>query len=181
MKTTPFLIFAMPRSMTAWSSCFLTLADVYCQHETPLAVPAIVDFMEQSPFAHTGIADPGMLLRWHELTEALPTARLVYLRRPNYQSQKALATVGKVNPKTMDAGFLRLSEAADAFIQHCEPTVIDWKRIATTEGACELWEAATGRTDVLATHVIKMLSLHIQQRPEIIQESIRAAAASARP
>lgn len=171
----PFLIFALPRSMTAWSSCFLTIGDVYCHHETPMTVPEIVDFMLGSPFDHTGIADPGLLLRWRELTEAMPDARLIYLRRPNYQSQRALAETAGVDPATMEQGFQCLSKAADDFIQHCEPKVIDWKRLATSAGACELWEAATGRTDVPTAHVMKMISLHIQQRPEFIQASVRAA------
>lgn len=180
MKTTPFLIFSMPRSMTAWCSCFLTFADIYCQHETPLPVKGIVDFMEGSPFAFTGIADPGMLLRWKEVTEALPTARLIYLRRPNYQSQKAFAKAAKIDPKGMDEGYLRLTEAADEFIKHCEPRVLDWKSLTTEQGAMALWEAATGRTDAPATHVIKMLSLHIEQRPELIQASVRSAQVAAR-
>ena len=28
-----FIILGLPRSMTAWVSCFLTCGDVFCQHE----------------------------------------------------------------------------------------------------------------------------------------------------
>jgi hypothetical protein len=169
--TQPFLIFALPRSMTAWTSCFLTIGNVYCQHEMPVETEQIVSFMQNSPFEFTGICDPGLLLRWRELTDALPNAKLIYIRRPSHQSLKSLAKAGAVDPKLMTPGFDRLNECASEFIQAREPLIIDWKKLQTPEGACELWQTVTGNNTAPASHVIKMLTLHIEQNPELIKQT----------
>jgi hypothetical protein len=174
MNTQPFLIFALPRSMTAWTSCFLTVGDSFCMHEMPFNLDDIVQFMENSPFGFTGICDPGLLMRWDEVTKALPTAKLIYLRRPDYQCKRSLATAGGVDEKQLEMGFQMLSESADRFIQKCEPKVIDSAKLVTKDGLCELWEAVTGNMFVPPMlHVVKMLSLHVEQKPELIQAACR--------
>lgn len=173
----PFLIFALPRSMTAWASCFLTIGDVYCEHELPLDVERIVSFIRNSPFTYTGIADPGMLLRWKEITDALPDASLIYLRRPSHQSQRSLARVAGCPVGQMDEGFKQLCAAARDFIQAKEPTIIEFSKLPTEDGACSLWKAATGDTQLPATHCQKMLRMHIQQHPDLIIEAVSKAAA----
>lgn len=165
----PFLIFALPRSMTAWCSCFLTVGDCYCLHETPMTTEQIVAFMRTSPFGFTGIAAPNLILNWRELTAALSDAKILYLRRPAHQSQKALAAAGGVTAESIEVGFQGLLAKVDDFIQHAEPQIIDWKELGTAEGMVKLWRAVTGGIQLPATHAHKMLSLHIQQKSELIQ------------
>lgn len=173
----PFLIFGLPRSMTAWASCFLTIGDIYCEHELPLRVEQLVSFIRNSPFTHTGIADPGMVLRWLEITDALPDASLIYIRRPAPQSQRALARIAGVPSAQMDEGYRRLTGAAREFLQAKEPTVIEFSKLATEEGACALWKAATGGAQLPATHCHKMLRMHIQQHPDFIIQAVTDAIA----
>lgn len=173
MTTQPFLIFALPRSLTAWTSCALTVGNCFCMHEMPFETKDVLQYFENSPFAFTGVADSSLLLRWKEITQGLPTARLIYVRRPNYQSQNALARVADIDPRVLEDRYQALSQAADQFIQHCEPRILDASKLATRNGLCELWEAATGLApeSVPALHAAKMLSLHIEQKPEIIQQA----------
>lgn len=173
----PFLIFGLPRSMTAWASCFLTIGDIYCEHELPLEVKDIVSFIRNSPFTHTGIADPGMLLRWKEITDALPDASLIYIRRPSHQAQRALARVAGTPVAQMDEGFRQLCAAARAFLEAKEPTIIEFSKLPTEEGACALWKAATDNAQLPATHCQKMLRMHIQQHPNLIIQAVTQPAA----
>lgn len=168
----PFLIFALPRSMTAWASCFLTIGDIYCEHELPVDTDKLVEFVRNSPFAFTGIADPGLLLRWREVTEALPDATLIYIRRPSHQSQRALARVAGVPCQQMDEGYKELARCARNFLEGREPHIIEFSQLATEEGACRLWSLVTGGAQVPSCHVLRMLKMHIQQHPQRIVEAV---------
>src|SRR5687767_13388120 len=91
-----FIILGMPRSMTAWLSCFLTCGPVFCQHELSGKLDSaqeIADSLRQQPFPFSGLADPGALMIWRELTELLPDAIFIYVRRNPSDSKRSLATV----------------------------------------------------------------------------------------
>ena len=95
----PFIILAMPRSMTAWTSCFLTIGNVFCQHEilrkdrrTDVAVQSILG----QPYKYSGAACPGSLMVWQELVQRMPDANYIYIRRSPAQSLKSLAKVAQV-------------------------------------------------------------------------------------
>lgn len=171
MTTQPFLIFSMPRSMTAWASCFLTCGDTYCLHEQPMTPEQIAQFMEQSPFAYTGIANPNDMFRWREITDLLPNATLVYIRRRPEQAQRALARVAGVESRIMDKGFRALTDAAQEFIEACEPHIIEFSELQTAEGLVRLWQTVVPNLPLPATHAAKMFSLHIQQNPKLVAQS----------
>jgi len=60
----PFLVYAMPRSRTAWLSCAMTRGDVICDHDTISPADNFAESLEKmwrSRFKYHGVVDTGIL------------------------------------------------------------------------------------------------------------------------
>jgi len=174
----PFLIFGLPRSMTAWASCFLTCGEVFCQHEATGKYPnaaAIARSILSQPFPVSGLADPGALLIWRELTEALPDANLIYIRRSPAESQHSLAAVCGCDPLLLSDRYTALRDAAASFCEHAEPHVLDFAALTDEHWLRILWSWVAGERPLPEQHLRKMMTLRVTQKDEIIQTAARGA------
>jgi hypothetical protein len=171
----PFLIFALPRSMTAWTSCFLNYGDVICQHEMfqsmETTLEKVVESIQIQPAKYSGICDPSALIfgRWRKLVELLPSAPVVYIRRPVQECLESFAKVAQVSSGMWEKAMGAMAKEAEMMILKCEPLIIDWQELRTPTGCCKLWDYVAPSALLKDTHVKRMLSLHIEQRPELIQ------------
>ncbi len=171
-----FLIFGMPRSMTAWISCFLTCGKVFCQHEicgSHSDARGIAENIRTRPFLISGMADPAALLLWRELTQELPDATLIYVRRSPLESQQSLATVAGVDPALLDGRYQTLVDAASEFCQQAEPHRLEFHDLAQEHWLRILWGWVAGDEPLPEEHLRKMMSLHVRQRDELIQAAAR--------
>lgn len=167
-----FLIFGLPRSMTAWMSCFLTCGEVFCQHELTgkLNSPKeVADDIQRQPFRFSGIADPGAVLIWKELTELLPDATLIFIRRPSGQSQQALAIAGQVDAVFLSERYDQLNQRASDFLHHAKPHVLEFHNLTEEHWLRILWGWCADDTELPAAHLRKMMTLRVTQKDEIIQ------------
>lgn len=172
MRNKPFLIFGMPRSMTAWLSTFLTCGPVFCQHELSGkldSAQAIADSIRAQPFPFSGLADPGALMIWRELTELLPDATLVYINRTSAHCQESLAAVGRVEPFLLDERFDALNLRAADFRYRTKPNVLEFHDLTKAEHLRTLWSWCAGDTPLPESHLTKMMTLRVTQKDEIIQ------------
>jgi hypothetical protein len=168
----PFLVFGMPRSMTAWISCFLTCGKVFCQHELSGKLDSpqeIADSIRQQPFPFSGLADPGALMIWRELTELLPDATLVYIRREPKQSRESLAAAGDVDSNLLLPRYAVLIQHATAFCLHAEPKILEFHTLTEPDTLRQLWGWCAGDTPLPESHLTKMMTLRVTQKDEIIQ------------
>lgn len=171
VELSPFLIFALPRSMTAWTSCFLTCGQLLCQHELfapGLTAKDVAKKIKGENVRHSGLADPGAILRWRELVAEMPNATLVYIRRPVADSRAALANRCQVSEELMRPGYETLEAAARDFLQHAEPYVMDYADLQTEFGARVLWQWVAPDVCLPECHLQKMLSLQIEQNPKLL-------------
>jgi hypothetical protein len=171
-QSKPFLIFGMPRSMTAWISCFLTCGKVFCQHELSGKLDSpqeIADSIRQQPFPFSGLADPGALMIWRELTELLPDANLIFIRRDPRESKASLAKVGGVQPFLLDGRYDALCQRASDFIHYAEPAILDFETLSTEQGLLALWQLCVDDHQLPQSHLTKMMTLCVTQKDEIIQ------------
>lgn len=172
----PFLIFGMPRSMTAWLSCYLTVGEVFCQHEmtrTFDSAKEIAHSIRTQPFPVSGMADPAALMIWRELTELLPDGNLIYIRRSPSESQEHLAAVCGFDPVFLSDRYVALRDAASSFCEHAEPHIMDFASLTDEHWLRILWGWVAGDRPLPQQHLQKMMSLHIRQRDEIIREAAR--------
>ncbi len=175
--TKPFLIFGMPRSMTAWISTFLTCGPVFCQHELSGKLDSpeeIADSIRQQPFPFSGLADPGALMIWRELTGLLPDATLIYIRREPKQSRDSLAAVADVESSRLLPRYTQLISAASAFIQRAEPEILEFNDLTTGDEFAArwlryLWGGVAENTPLPEAHLTKMITMRVTQKDEIIQ------------
>lgn len=170
----PFVILALPRSMTGWISCFLTKGNVFCQHEvyTPSrAVSDIVASIVMQPVQYSGIACPGSLVIWRWIHMLMPNANYIYIRRPAESSKAALAKAAGVDAQRMDVGYEMMESRASDYLQLAEPRVMDVDELTTLDGMRKLWGWVCPGEPLPAEHLTKMHSLHIEQRKELFHHA----------
>lgn len=161
--------------MTGWISCFLTVGNVFCQHEVyspTRPVEDIVDSIRRQPAQFSGIACPGSLVIWRSLQLLMPEANFIYIRRPSESSKAALAKVSGVDASRMDSGYEMLTSRATDYLQLAEPRVMDREELTTLKGMRKLWDWACPGERLCPEHLTKMHSLHIEQRKELFHAQV---------
>lgn len=161
-----FLIFGLPRSMTAWVSCFLTCGDVFCQHEvSPLDPEKIPDFIRQ-PFPVSGICDSSAAKEWRRIYHHFPKARYaVILRRPEECVGSLLSATG-ISPEVAWNIIEGIEEHLGYVMQIIKPEQFTTEELQTPEGATRLWNYIAPSVPLPPAHLEKMLSLKVVQKPE---------------
>ncbi len=80
--TTPFVIYAMPRSRTTWLSEFLSYSDWRCYHEIAVTMRSIEDVRAFLARPCTGTSDTAAAPGWRLIRHLAPDVRSVVIRRP---------------------------------------------------------------------------------------------------
>lgn len=92
-----FLIVGYPRSRTAWLANFLTYGNVACAHETlsecarPRNLPGHIRALGH---AYCGSAETAAPLFIREIVEAMPEAKIVFVKRPAHEVSASLLKLG---------------------------------------------------------------------------------------
>jgi hypothetical protein len=89
--TTPFVIFALPRSRTAWLSRFLTYGPWHCGHEELRHCRSLDDVNSWFAQPFIGSVETAGAFFWRLLP---PNARVVTIRRPVHEVIPSLAKAG---------------------------------------------------------------------------------------
>lgn len=174
----PFIILALPRSRTAWVSCFLTCGNLFCQHEVygvGVTPNEIARSIKEQRARYSGICCPGSLLVWRELVSLFPDATYVYLRRPRDESQASLARVSGVSEEILRPGFDALERAAREFVEEAEPYVVDSQNLSDEFWARMLWSWVAPDEPLPQAHLDRMMKLHIEQEPSLIRAVVASA------
>lgn len=82
MSHAPFVIFALPRSRTAWLAQFLTYRSVSCAHEQLRHIRSLDDVKTWLSQEDTGCAETAAAPWWRLLSHYRPDAKIVVIRRP---------------------------------------------------------------------------------------------------
>jgi hypothetical protein len=93
MRVAPFVIFALPRSRTAWLSRFLTYGDWQCGHDELLHARSLEDVKAWLGQPCTGSVETAAAPFWRLLPAYSPEARIVVVRRPVPEVIASLCTV----------------------------------------------------------------------------------------
>jgi len=106
---------------------------------------------------------------WRELTELLPDATFIYVRRNFSDSKRSLATVGGVASWQLDERYDQLSQKASDFFHTTRPRVIEFHDLQEPHWLRKLWEWVAGDSPLPEEHLRKMMTLRVTQKDEIIQ------------
>lgn len=94
MAPSPFVIFGLPRSRTAWLSKFLTYGEWFCGHEELRHMRSLQDVRSWLSQPCTGSAETTAGPWWRLLSRYSPSARVVVVRRPVYEVLGSLLKLG---------------------------------------------------------------------------------------
>lgn len=171
-----FIILGLPRSMTAWVSCFLTCGEVFCQHELApyvayddAAHEVATDLIRQ-PFPVSGICDSGMLPYWEGLMEELPHARFVWIDRPEVDCINSLHGIGLDAPAAIATIFSRSYER-EQIKSHPQIEQFTFDELQTEDGARRLWNYCAPHHPLPPAHLRKMMSLKVTVHPKVYAEA----------
>lgn len=89
-----FLIYALPRSRTAWLSHFLSYAPWKCYHDIAIDLHSISDLQRFFSQPYTGTAETGMIDGWKLVKKLIPDTRIVIVRRPIEEVSVSLGKFG---------------------------------------------------------------------------------------
>ena len=106
----PFVIFALPRSRTAWLSQFLTYGDWRCEHDALAIVRSVPEALARLAVPRTGFAETGAAPWWRFLPAG---TRVVLVRRPIAEVVASAMRIWPFDPDVLANGLRRLDRKLD--------------------------------------------------------------------
>jgi hypothetical protein len=103
----PFVVYALPRSRTAWLARFLSYGGWTCHHEVAIQMRSIGDVVELFRQPRTGTAETGITPGWRLLHHLVPGIRAVVIRRPVDDVVEAMLAVDIGGVGQYDRALLR--------------------------------------------------------------------------
>ena len=77
----PFVVFSLPRSRSAWASLFLSYGGAFVGHDIAIDCGRPEDFIEQITGKFAGTCETGAMVGWRLIRRYLPTCKFAVIRR----------------------------------------------------------------------------------------------------
>jgi hypothetical protein len=179
----PFIIYALPRSRTAWLAEFLSYKDWTCGHEQAIFLRSVDDIKRLFSLPRTGVVETAAAQAWRIIHHHVPGLKAVVIRRPIDDVMRSMVNVdlrGEAHydlpklRKVMEYGDRMLCEIAEqpgvlsldfddldtiqgckAIFEHCLPYEFDYG----------WWEYMVMQN--IQVDVLSVIQLYHQNRPEI--------------
>ena len=144
--TAPFVIYALPRSRTAWLSKFLSYGDWQCGHDELRHVRSLDDVTAWFSQPKTGSTETAAAPWWRLVQKLVPNIKTVVIRRPVNDVVHSLYKAGStVDPVVMLKAMTRLDNKLDqieARVPGC--LSINFSALARQDVCAELFAFCTG-------------------------------------
>lgn len=167
-----FIILGLPRSMTAWVSCFLTCGEVFCQHELSGHYPVeeLPDRIRQH-FPVCGVCDSALSFHWRDIWYAFPKARFALIERDADDClnslQKSVGLSVEASEKIVD----QLTNDITDMVAVLRPKRFAFDELQTEDGARRLWNYCAPHHPLPPAHLRKMMSLKVTVHPKVYAEA----------
>ena len=138
-----FVIFALPRSRTAWLSRFLTYADWQCGHDELRHCRSLADVTSWFAQPCTGTVETGAAPFWRLLP---PDVRVATIRRPVDQVAESLRRAGglALDQATIMRHLQQLDRKLDQVEARCGAIRVDYDELADERACSLLFNYCTG-------------------------------------
>lgn len=146
---TPFLVYALPRSRTAWLARFLTYGGWDCGHERAPFMRSLADVREFFAHPRIGSVETAAAQGWRVLAHHVPGLRQVVIRRPVDDVVRSVLGIDLGGVATYDAAKLRkIMEYGDRCLAEIErqPGVlsITFSDLERPDACAAIFERCTG-------------------------------------
>lgn len=144
-ETRPFLIYALPRSRTAWMSNYLTYGGWTCHHDRSITLANFDDAVRMLRTPRTGSAETAAAPAWHLLHEAIADLRAVVVKRPVDQvlaSMRRLegAGIGRYDFARLERTFNHLDRCLDRIARQPGVLRLDYHELDREDAGRRLFE-----------------------------------------
>jgi len=137
----PFVVFALPRSRTFWTSRFLSYGGWHCGHEECLHLRSLADVRSWLAQPLTGTVETAAAPFWRLLLRLRPDTRIALIRRPVAEVTESLLAQLPFDPPALMTQMRRLDAKLDQIEQRCTSALsISYAELATEAGCAELFE-----------------------------------------
>ncbi len=134
-----FIIYALPRSRTAWLARFLTYGDWFCGHDEARHLRSMEDVKSWLSMDNTGTVETAAAPFWR--TVHRPDVRVAVVRRP---IEEVLASLERVTGPVDVAAVTRMLKRADRKLDQIEHRTgclsVSYADLLTEEGCARLFE-----------------------------------------
>jgi hypothetical protein len=142
---TPFIIYALPRSRTAWLAEFLSYKDWTCGHEQAIFLRSIDDIKRLLSLPKTGVVETAAAQAWRIIHHHVPNIKAVVIRRPIDDVMRSMVNVDLRGEAQYDLDRLRnVMEYGDRMLREIagQPGVLslDFDDLDTMQGCKRLFE-----------------------------------------
>lgn len=103
----PFIIYALPRSRTAWMAQFLSYGDWTCHHEVAILMREVLDIPGLFAPGRVGAVETAAAQGWHLIDHYVPGIRSVVVRRPTDDVVRSMMAVDLRGVAVYDEARLR--------------------------------------------------------------------------
>ncbi len=181
--TQPFIIYALPRSRTAWMAEFLSYKDWQCGHEQAIFLRSIDDIKRLLSLPRTGVVETAAAPAWRIIHHHVPNAKAVVIRRPIDDVMASMVNVDLRGEAAYDIPRLRRvmeyeSRLLDEIVARPGTLNLEFSDLGTLAGCKRLfefclphkfdqgwWEYA--RQQNIQVDVLSVIRLYHQNREEI--------------
>jgi hypothetical protein len=98
----PFIIFSLPRSRSAWLARFLSYKNYRCGHDIAPQCTTVKEFVDLLCSGYCGTAETGAIVGWRAILRLLPDVRIVVICRRVQEVFDSLARFGVGSPALMN-------------------------------------------------------------------------------
>lgn len=141
---TPFIVYALPRSRSAWIAAFLTYGEWVCHHDRAMLMRSMDDV--QTFFApNTGTVETGVMMGWWLINHYVPGIRSVVIRRPVEDAIASMMAVDVSGVASFDEAKVRhIMTYGDRMLEKIGKRhgalQLEFDELATKEGCRKLFE-----------------------------------------
>ena len=136
-KVSPFIVFSLPRSRSAWMSVFLSHGGHFVGHDIGTECEVPEDFLDALTGKLSGTCETGAMFAWRLLRHELPDCKFVVIRRPR---SEVIASLGRFGLRGYEDEMKRRDELLDQISALPETLTVKFSDLASAAICKQVFE-----------------------------------------
>lgn len=179
----PFIVYALPRSRTAWLAEFLSYKDWQCGHEQAIFLRSVDDIKRLFSLPNTGAVETAAAQAWRIIHHHVPNIKAVVVRRPIDDVMRSMVNIDLQGEAYYDVPRLRKvmeygNRMLDEISEQPGVLTVDFDDLSTIQGCkaifehCLPYEFDRGWWEFMVDQniqvdVLSVIRLYHENRPQI--------------
>lgn len=139
----PFVIFALPRSRTAWLAAFLSYGRHRCGHDLATDCSSVAEFRKTVKAGYGGTVETGAVAGWRAIRHVCPDFKAIVVRRPVQDVLSSLARAG-LSSAGIEAEITQRSAMLDHLSAQSGVATVTFEQLSDPAVCAALWRECHG-------------------------------------